>query len=476
MTQVTTGRMALNTLWLVTAVSVPLSVRLFLPSIGTEIIFPAEPLLGLLSLFVVIKWLRSPAPWDELRSTFRTTVARLASAWVLIHIYSAIFSTDPMASWKAVVVQSVYVIALLAIPISGSGGHATVWNVRWNWHDAAFLLVVTSTLTASAIHGLDRMAVNFAPFPFYKDHTLYAAVLSFVLFHVLAKVDDALNERSIRIRTTTLILLLVGLSGALVLSYGRGAWMGTFLALLLYGVLGLPRRWSILLVSTSVVLVLLALFGAPLAGRPQSHASQLHGTGPLRTLRSFTNTTGDSNNIDRLIRWKASIRMFRHAPLTGLGAGTWQDRFEHYITPEERGRISGDFVLDDTKWAPAFGVGSAIRLRDHAGNIPGNFGSAHSEYLLALSETGLFGGLWWLVVVLLVVHHTCRALLRGRQDLRYTLIWCSGLALCAYLTHAFFNNFLDDCKAAFLFWPSLAILCSETFRTPPTPAAPPPSA
>lgn len=452
------GSKTWSVLWLVTAASVPLSVRLFFPLLGTEVLFPAEPLLGLISIRVVVNWLRGTDPLSSLRSALHSTVARLAVAWIGMHIFSSFFSTDPLASWKATFVQMVHVLAFLSIPLVRSGNYTAHWQQRWNWHDAAFLLVIISTLTASAVEGLDRMAVNFAPFPFYKDHTLYAAVLSFVLFHLLAKVDEALVLGRRPVRTASLMVLLIGVAAALVLSYGRGAWLGTFLALFIYGLLRPPRRWAVLFVSTSAVVLLLVVKVLFFGGPWKVHASQSHGTDPVRALRSMTNTTDDTNNIDRLIRWKVSLRMFMHAPLTGIGPGTWQARFEDFITPEERRMFTGDFVLNDAEWDPAVSIGSGIRMRDHGGNVPGNFGSAHSEHLLSLSETGIAGGLWWAIVTVLVLYHTCKTLVIGRQDHRYTVVWCSGLALFTYLVHGVFNNFLEESKAALLFWPSLAIL------------------
>lgn len=452
-----TRRSMWSMLWFATAASVPLSVRLYLPAVGTEVLFPAEPLLGLLCFIVMVRWFRRPKRWSPLSKAWNNAAVRMATVWIAIHICSALFSSDPLASWKVVLVQTVYVIALLSTPFGEVTSYTPQWERRWEWHDAAFLIVVASALTASAIGGLDRMSVNFAPFPFYKDHTLYAAVLSFVFFHVLSKFEGARTTDEGPFRLLTFTILLIACVAALILSYGRGAWFGTFSALVLYGAFRLPRKWAAAFLFLTVFATLLLVKGSP--GTPSlEQASQRHGVDPLQALRSMTNTTTDSNNIDRVIRWKASIRMFLSAPLAGLGSGTWQNEVERFITPEEQKGLVGIFVVNDTLVKTAASFGDLVHVRDHAGNSPSSFGSAHSEYLLSLAENGIAGGLWWLVVAILVVHRTCRCLASGTQRGSSPLVWSSGLALCAYLGHAFFNNYLDECKAALLFWPSLVIL------------------
>lgn len=445
-------------LWLVVAASVPLSVRVYMPAIGTEVIFPAEPLLGVIAVSAVIRWLRLPAPVEMLRTAMRSTVVRLATAWIALHVFAALFSTDPLASWKVVTVQTVYILALLPFPATGAAGaYVNRWDERRSWHDAALLVIMVPVLTVSAIHGLDRMAVNFAPFPFYKDHTLYAAVLCFVLFRTLGKVDNVWRARSWDGRGIALLLLLAGLVAALTLSFGRAAWIGAFIALLLYAAFRPPWRHALVLTAVLISTAVVTMVG-PRAARSGAPASHTHGAGPLMALRSITNTATDPNNTDRMLRWRVSWRMFVTAPFTGLGPGTWQDRMEGFLSPAERGSMKGALVVHDEGTRPAFALGGAIWLRDHAGRAAASIGSAHSEYLLALSETGIAGGLWWAVALVLTLLRTGHELIMARRDPSRTAAWACGLALCAYFTQAFFNNFLDDCKAALLFWPCLAVL------------------
>jgi O-antigen ligase len=447
--------------WLVTAASVPLSVRVFLPAIGTEVIFPAEPMLALIAVRNILWGLASFGAIGALRATMHTLMGKFALAWFALHVISACFSSDPLASWKAALVQAIYLTALAPATVHGMSALRDAWHARRRAHDAAFLLVVAIALTGASITGLDRMDMNFAAYPFYMDHTLYAAVLCFVLFRALGLLEEALRERPLGMRSVALIATLLALLAALVLSYSRAAWVGAALALTVHGAARLGA------VRTAILGVLIALVtwvhhagtspGAFMQDQ-RDYASQDAGMGPMRTLLSISNTESDSNNKDRFIRWKAAWRMFKDDPLTGIGAGTWQARYLHYLDSADARMVLGPAPATLVADEPAMRMGHLLHLRDHAGRARSNPGSAHSEYLLALSELGFGGLLWWAAIIIAVASRMV-AFLRARGRGAYPAeAWACGLAMIAYLVHATFNNFLDDCKAAALFWPCLALL------------------
>ncbi|MBL0045859.1 MAG: hypothetical protein IPP33_16120 [Flavobacteriales bacterium] len=85
-------------------------------------------------------------------------------------------------------------------------------------------------------------------------------------------------------------------------------------------------------------------------------------------------------------------------------------------------------------------------------------GTAHSEYLLALSETGILGGLFFLLIIALAMRAALGSMdTAATNKARWTLIACC-LAVLAYGVHGFFNNYLEDCKVAFPFWSCLALI------------------
>jgi O-antigen ligase len=448
-------------LWLITLATVPLSVRAMLPVLGTEIIFPAEPLLASLAAWNITARFRATGLRESVRLLARSRLGWIGVSWIALHATSAVFSSHPLVSWKSTLVQAVYVVALLPITRGGVEALRSAWQGRRQVHDLAFLAVIAFTLTWASIHGLDRMAMNFSAYPFYMDHTLYAAVLCFVLFRFIGLLNDARRDKPRDMRLLCLAVLTAALGLALVLSYSRAAWLGAASAFVLLAFVRAGVKRAILaLIGLSVTAWLLFTF-TPLSAyvsQWRHYASQDHGMGPLRTLLSIANTRSDTNNRDRIIRWKASWRMFKDRPLVGTGAGTWPLHCLSHMTAAEIQQVHGPLPPALPAPVPALRLGEHLHFRDHAGGTASNAGSAHSEYLLALSERGLGGLVWWMVVVGLVSRRTIGHLREAATTSDNAHAWAMGLALIAFLVHAVFNNFLDDCKAAVLFWPCLALL------------------
>lgn len=452
-------------LWLLTFASVPLSVRLLMPALGTEVIFPAEPLLGCLAALNIATLLRDSGPRGSLRLLMRSHIGMIGLSWLALHAISAAFSSAPVVSWKSTFVQSIYVMALLPTKRAGIEELRRAWHRRRQVHDLAFLLVIAFALTWASVHGLDRMSMNFSAYPFYMDHTLYAAVICFLIFRFLGISGEALHGRNHDMRFLSLIVLTSALGVALVLSYSRAAWLGaaTSLALMTSVRVGLKRSALSLVCLAILVWLLLALTPMNTYLAPwRAYASQDPGMGPLRTLLSVVNTRTDTNNRDRIIRWKASWSMFKERPLTGIGTGTWSRHYLNHLSADEAKQVHGPIPIKDHEIVPALRVGNHLHMRDHAGRAASNPGSAHSEYLLALSELGIGGIAWWLVVLWLVAHRTVLLLRLRAVQKTGAHTWAIGLALVAFLVHGAFNNFLDDCKASVLFWPSLALLLAPS--------------
>jgi putative inorganic carbon (HCO3(-)) transporter len=150
---------------------------------------------------------------------------------------------------------------------------------------------------------------------------------------------------------------------------------------------------------------------------------------------SAANINTDISNRERLNRWVSGLMMFREKPLTGFGPGTYQFAYILYQKAEFMTRLS---------------VTDPYRIPDNSG------GTAHSEYILALSEMGIPGIIAWIVLISGVVTMVVRKSLKNPDR----GLWVSGFAaLSTYFFHAGFNNFLNTDKFAFLFWGLIAWMC-----------------
>ena len=62
------------------------------------------------------------------------------------------------------------------------------------------------------------------------------------------------------------------------------------------------------------------------------------------------------------------------------------------------------------------------------------------------------------ILMILAVATGVRMLRSTADPLTRSLVATATMGVGAYAVHAVFNNFLDDCKVAFLFWALLALL------------------
>jgi len=115
----------------------------------------------------------------------------------------------------------------------------------------------------------------------------------------------------------------------------------------------------------------------------------------------------------------------------GWGPGTYQFYYASYQHPNEKTIIS---------------TNAADR------------GNAHSEYLGALAESGVLGGIIFIIFILVVLTRGVNIYYSiNDQELKIIVI-TTLLGLTTYFAHAVFNNFLDMDKISVPFWAMISIL------------------
>ena len=97
------------------------------------------------------------------------------------------------------------------------------------------------------------------------------------------------------------------------------------------------------------------------------------------TERFNTITFTERGSSNRLGIWKVGIDLFKHYPLTGRGYGNWK------ITSQEFDQFSND---------------------DNSMSV-----HAHNDFIEALGESGIFGGLAYLLVFLLLPFYSLKNIL-----------------------------------------------------------------
>ena len=194
----------------------------------------------------------------------------------------------------------------------------------------------------------------------FKDHTIYGATVALCLPISLA----LLNQKgSPALSKAVLILLNSILITGLIFSYTI-FWLSVFCA----GIIGLLVYFRVnfkLLLGLGLALgfVIYAQWDniqLVLAKNKHEHTTEAF----EEKIQSAANVTTDASNLERINRWDCAYQMFKKRPILGFGPGTYAFEYAPFQDPENLTIISTNF---------------------------GDMGNAHSEYLSALSESGIIG-------------------------------------------------------------------------------------
>ena len=289
-------------------------------------------------------------------------------------------------------------------------------------------VVVIYTLTQQSGDFFDSKLANGAVYPFFNDHTSYGAILAFFIPSIfIFMTNRKIAKKYGIILIVIFIILLIGLF----FSYTRAAWLSFIIALFF----GLFIKWRLNFkhfISLSIVFLgLVYVFQDKVISSEESSNSF------LTHFQSSSNISTDASNMERINRWNCAIKMFNEKPIYGFGPGTYQFEYSSFQDPDDKTIISTKF---------------------------GDGGNAHSEYLSALSETGIFGLITFLLLIGIVFFKGIGLYYNLECSESRVYILCSLVALMTYFIHALFNNFLDIDKVSIALWSYIAIIVSVDLR------------
>ena len=260
--------------------------------------------------------------------------------------------------------------------------------------------------------------------PFFDDHTIFGATLTFLLALLVGLVKWEQGKGMnvlVRGNNKWFTLIILGLLIGLFLTFSRGAWLSLLLAAFVGW--GIWRRWS-WKISLSIIVILAGtafLLKEPVSkwvneSRPQSLSAgwQAH------ILSSFNFVQHDSN-LERLNRWKCAWRMFKSEPITGWGPATYSFQYGAFQKEEEMTRISTQ---------------------------NGDKGNAHSEYLGHLAEGGVLWGAAYVGLWIIGFWTGIRYIRRNKNKKNHLLATAILTALISYFIHGWVNGLLDQVEMA----------------------------
>lgn len=424
---------ALDKVLMLVVMLTPLAVNLSDYDERLAISLPTEPLMfGLLLVFVIKVIFERNYDKKILRHPVSITVI-IYLLWMLI---TSLTSEMPVISLKFFLSHIWFIVPFYFIAIMVFRKFSNIRMFGW-LYAVPLIGVIIYASYRFYLWGFDEQAAHWIMEPFFNDHTAYGAAISFFIPVFTGFV--LYKNYTPTFRLFAFIVLIFLLTG-LYLSYSRAAWISVAisLAVALTMILKIKFRWFFLLLA----LFLGAFFYfqddilMSLEKNKQDSSADF-----VEHVQSISNISSDASNLERINRWQSALRMFSERPLLGWGPGTYQFVYAPFQHSTEKTIISTN---------------------------AGNKGTAHSEYIGPLAESGIPGLLSILAVIIAVSYTAVRLYNRLKDKEVRMLCMVHFLGLITYFIHGSLNNFLDTDKSAVPFWGFVAIIVAIDLFYPET--------
>lgn len=420
--------MRLDILYFVVVFLTPLSIPLieFIPSSSIDFAIPTEPLLFGIMVLTIFKVARKPGFNRRIMNHPVTYAILFHLFWLLI---TSITSSMPMVSFKFLLARIWFLVTFYFLAIYIFRNPKNIATFIWCYTIPLIAVVIFSTTRLMGFGLFDKQAAHWVMNPFFRDHTSYGAILAMIFFALSGAIFR--HGRNFVMRSLFIICLII-ISGGLLLSYTRAAWLSVIAAFGVLTVTLLKVRLRYLILAGIVVLAYIGTQRVQLQHRLEKNR-QDSSADLAEHVQSMSNITTDDSNLERLNRWSAAMRMWKERPILGWGPGTYMFEYAPF-------QLSKNITLISTNF--------------------GDRGNAHSEYIGPLAETGVVGSLSFILIAVMALITGFRVY-QQLEDIRLKrLVLGLILGLITYLIHGMLNNFLDTDKASALFWGFIAVFVS----------------
>lgn len=384
---------------------------------------PSEPLLFGVLLIFIFRIVYAGGFDRQVTRHPITVLILLYLAWMVI---TSLTSTMPMVSLKYTLARIWFMVSFYFI---ATQVFRSAKNIRfWIWlFTVPLSIVIIYSIVQFFNYNIDKNALYWVMQPFFKDHTIYGAVIAMMLpVMIVFSFDKSYLPKYRLISGAFFIIIFAGI----VVSYTRAAWLSIVAAWGVYLLFRYRISWKLILAAFVLGMVLLFQYQHEIMLRigqnRQSSSKNL-----AEHLQSVSNIRNDASNLERINRWSSAIRMFKDKPVLGFGPGTYRFQYAPYQRSYEQTYVSTN---------------------------SGSLGNAHSEYLGPLSEMGFPGLLLFLLIIAYTIYCASRVYNANRGKPNGYLVIGILMGLMTYFFHGILNNFLDQDKAALPFWSMIAMI------------------
>lgn len=398
----------------------PLSINIEEYTDSFGLFLPTEPMLFGFLLMVTLVQLKKPIIPS---ATWKSPIVWTAAFFLFWVLVTSITSTHPVASFKFLLARLWFIIPVLLFGTYVFRERSHIKAFFWLF-SAGMVMAILYTLFIHAGYRFGEKEGHWVMWPFFKDHTIYGAIVALVVPLIFGLYFS--KKHPPLIQAILLGFIFVTLLG-LYFSYTRAAWLSIVAGLGVWALIAFRVKFTIV-ASTALVLITVLYFSWSEIQMSLERNKYEHTTEEFsEKLQSAANVTTDASNLERINRWSCAIAMFEERPVFGFGPGTYAFEYARFQDPENLTIISTNF---------------------------GNLGNAHSEYLGPLAEMGLVGMISVFLIVAAIFYQGISLYNRWPKEDREmkVLILAMIISLTTYFVHGILNNFLDTDKASVPIW------------------------
>tara|TARA_B100001245_G_C22894029_1_gene431152 strand:- start:3324 stop:4772 length:1449 start_codon:yes stop_codon:yes gene_type:complete len=401
----------------------PVSVFYYNEDMHIGFSIPTEPILFGITLLFLVKVLYM-GNFDPKVVTHPLSLAILFNLmWMIMTTFT---SEMPFVSVKYVVARIWFLSVFFFLMSQIFRSRKKINHFFWLFM-ISLSIAVLYTLYMHYQFDFTRQAGTWVMFPFFKEHTVYGAVLA--MYVPIAFVFAFLYKHNLNLRVLGFVFFCL-LSVAVIFSFTRAAWVSLVISFVAMLLIVLRVRKEVLL-SMGVVVVLFLVYSRNDLINMFEQNEQVSSDNLTEHVESISNISSDVSNLERINRWKSALRMFKERPVFGFGPGTYMFQYASYQKPSEKTIISTN---------------------------AGDLGNAHSEYIGPLAESGILGMLSVLAIVVITILTGIRVYYKLEDEKLKLIALAALMGLITYWSHGFLNNFLDMDKAACPVWGFSALL------------------
>ncbi len=403
----------------------PISILLheYVKGLNFDVSLPAEPLLILIMLIFVLKGLSGSYLNNKIMFHPVSLVVYANLFWMF---FTSISSTMPLVSFKFLLSRLWFVVPLFFFTAHIFSDFKNIKRFSW-LYIASLTIVIIYTVSRHLSFGLfDKQAAHFVMSPFYKDHTSYGAAIAMFIPIIISFFFIKTNKAGKIFASVLLPVFIIGIT----LSYTRAAWLSLLASGILLFVFLLKIKIRYLVILGIIGGIMFFFFQFEITDRlkknKQDSSEEIE-----NHISSMTNIATDASNLERINRWNSAFEMFKEKPVLGFGPGTYMFKYAGFQKNKDKTIISTDF---------------------------GDRGNAHSEYIGPLAESGIFGTLSFLLIIIVTAYTAINLIYKTDNKEIKIITLATFLSLITYYVHGFLNNFLDTDKISVPFWGFTAVI------------------